>query len=126
MRVVIGFLFLLFGFSAAFASKAKPVFEMRLKGHYSSQETQVFKEGRVWFCKTELTPYYETRQAPFDLKELESLQKAASDRKVASHCRDQVFIIDRHGKSVKDFAGCLDEDQALRAFAASINKNCGR
>lgn len=107
----------------AFAAKQAPAVEVVQKGHYGTQRTAVFQKGKVWVCKTELSPYFENTKAPFDSADLAALQ--SKDKALVSGCRDKVFISDRTKKASRTIASCATEPETAK-FLAQLGKGCGR
>ncbi|MNS39099.1 hypothetical protein D3C72_713700 [compost metagenome] len=103
-------------------SQAASSLKVTVKGRYSTQSTEIFRDMNDWVCKTEHNPYVPSKTKPYSDAKLKTI---ATMRPSKKECRDLVIISDLTAKPAKTYSGCAD-DMAIKPFLAELNKNCGR
>lgn len=102
-----------------------PLLSMHLRGHYGSQQTEVYLEKKVYHCKTELTPYHECRTKPFSSDSIASIQKSHPASASALNCRDTITVTTFQKGAERKYTGCLT-DPAFARLTRELDRNCGR
>jgi hypothetical protein len=110
----------------AFENKnQKLLLSVNVQNRYGVQLTKIYKEDANYFCKTELTPYYQSLVKPYQDSTLELIMKEAGRSLAHSECNSIVNVKIMEGKKNKNFKGC-SSFSGFSSLVKEINGNCGR
>ena len=121
----IGFFLITLLSALSSAKKTSSILSVTVKGHYSTQRTEIRKEGSAWVCRTEITPYHYSAVRPYSESSLSKVEELSGKADNKQSCRDFVTVVSQSKKKLITSTGCADQPffaQLLR----EISKNCGR